>query len=112
VCRPPPSDASGAGAGRRKGLGAGPPSALDLIGSSSRLERTWAEIEKNEGNRHENRFLTQPCGFLPNGAAQESNLPSLGLPDLTGFDDSPLALSEVGHVQAIESGVASTRSSM
>jgi hypothetical protein len=25
-------------------------------------------------------------GFLGNGAAQESNLPSLGLPDLTGFE--------------------------
>jgi hypothetical protein len=26
-------------------------------------------------------------GVWPNGAAQESNLPSLGLPDLTGFED-------------------------
>jgi hypothetical protein len=25
--------------------------------------------------------------FSVNGAAQESNLPSLGLPDLTGFED-------------------------
>jgi hypothetical protein len=32
-----------------------------------------------------------PCFTCPitpiNGAAQESNLPSLGLPDLTGFED-------------------------
>jgi hypothetical protein len=26
-------------------------------------------------------------GFSRSGAAQESNLPSLGLPDLTGFED-------------------------
>ena len=37
--------------------------------------------------RREREFLVQPSRFRPNGAAQESNLPSVGLPRLTGFED-------------------------
>ena len=33
-------------------------------------------------------FSLQMGHFRLNGAAQESNLPSLGLPDLTGFEDA------------------------
>jgi hypothetical protein len=32
-------------------------------------------------------LLLQTTAFWLYGAAQESNLPSLGLPDLTGFED-------------------------
>ena len=51
---------------------------------SSGLERTNSGGPNQRANRaqfgHMQRF---PC----HGAAQESNLPSLGLPDLTGFED-------------------------
>jgi hypothetical protein len=39
----------------------------------------------------ERRFMGQPGGFLFDGAAQESNLPSVGLRRRTGFED------QLGH---------------
>jgi hypothetical protein len=35
----------------------------------------------------ESQCTAQPCRIRVNGAAQESNLPSVGLPRLTGFED-------------------------
>jgi hypothetical protein len=49
-----------------------------------------------ELGRIDGRPGTREPVFKPdsaNGAAQESNLPSLGLPDLTGFEDGPAGLS-------------------
>ncbi len=60
---------------------AGRPSSSTRTSTSSSGHRSsWADESGGRGDRRATRSSSY-------GAAQESNLPSLGLPDLTGFED-------------------------
>jgi hypothetical protein len=48
--------------------------------------------------------------LLPDGAAQESNLPSLGLPDLNGFEQLPSAQLAGGFAREVIHGCGPCRS--
>ena len=61
----------GLGAGRERGAG------RRVASKSASKIAPWSLSRQTTGR----------LSFWLNGAAQESNLPSLGLPDLTGFED-------------------------
>jgi hypothetical protein len=54
------------------------------------------------------RFLAQPCAFRPSGAAQESNLPTVGLPRPAGFEDG----SDLARGTALRAACASLCASL